>query len=228
MDRNSERAEATRERIVRAARELVIEHGYDGVSTGQVLRLAGVSRGGLYHHFAGKHDLMAAVLEAVERDLTDRLALALADAPDPFTALETGVQWYLDECLAPTSCSASACMRAAGSSAGKRGARRSAPTGCRCSPPGSTPRSRPASSRTADPTALAHMILALLHEAGHDESRGGGPARRTRANRPGRGDHHRGTSSNLTRMEGTRRRRAQVSDRSRTRGYAIDEHTTAG
>src|SRR5271166_5384302 len=99
IDPTSERAQATRERIIQAARELVIEHGYDAVSTGQVLQLAGVSRGGLYHHFSGKQELMAAVLEAVESDFAERLAAAVADAPDPFTALETGVQWYLDECL---------------------------------------------------------------------------------------------------------------------------------
>ena len=83
----SERADATRERIVQAARELVVEHGYDGVSTGQVLDRAQVSRGGLYHHFAGKDELMAAVLEAVERDFAGRLTAAIADARDPFDAL---------------------------------------------------------------------------------------------------------------------------------------------
>ena len=43
----SERADATRERIVQAARELVVEHGYDGVSTAQVLdRFFAGRRGG--------------------------------------------------------------------------------------------------------------------------------------------------------------------------------------
>src|ERR1700677_2842735 len=95
----SERAEVTRERIVQAARELVIEHGYAGVGTAEVQRRAGVSRGGLYHHFSGKQELMGAVIEAVEVDLQERLAAVVADAPDPFAALEIGVQWYLDECL---------------------------------------------------------------------------------------------------------------------------------
>src|ERR1700688_1739426 len=99
MEQTSERAGVTRERIVQAARELVIEHGYAGVSTGQVLQRAGVSRGGLYHHFSGKQELMGAVLEAVEIDFTGRLAAVVADAPDPFAALQIGTQWYLDECL---------------------------------------------------------------------------------------------------------------------------------
>lgn len=85
---------------MQAARELVVERGYSELSTAEVLARAGVSRGGLYHHFAGKDELIAAVLEAVEQDFVVRLADAvLAEAPDAFTALEVGAQWYLDECL---------------------------------------------------------------------------------------------------------------------------------
>lgn len=92
--------ESTRQRIVRAARDLIVERGYSELSTAEVLERAGVSRGGLYHHFAGKDELIAAVLEAVEQDFVVRLADAvLAEAPDAFTALEVGAQWYLDECL---------------------------------------------------------------------------------------------------------------------------------
>jgi AcrR family transcriptional regulator len=94
-----ERAEATRKRIVQAARELVAEHGYAGVSTTEVQRRAGVSRGGLYHHFTSRQELMAAVIEAIEVDLAERLAAAVADATDPFSQLSIGAQWYLDECL---------------------------------------------------------------------------------------------------------------------------------
>jgi AcrR family transcriptional regulator len=165
IDRNSERAEATRERIVQAARELVVEHGYDGVSTGQVLQLAGVSRGGLYHHFAGKQQLMAAVLQAVEVDFTARLAAAVADAPDPFTALETGVQWYLDECLRSKE------LQRVGLYEGRKelgwAAWREtiAPYGLQMLADALNAAIEAGQLERADPLALAHMILALLHEA---------------------------------------------------------------
>jgi AcrR family transcriptional regulator len=165
IDHNTERAEATRERIVQAARELVIEYGYDGVSTGQVLQSAGVSRGGLYHHFAGKQELMAAVLEAVERDFTDRLAAAVADAPDPFAALETGVQWYLDECLHSKE------LQRVGLYEGRKAlgweAWRDtiAPYGLQLLAAGLNAAIEAGQLEQADPLALAHMILALLHEA---------------------------------------------------------------
>ncbi len=102
MDRDADRpdaGEATRARIVQAARELVVERGYAGLSTSEVLRRAQVSRGGLYHHFAGKDELIAAVLAAVERDFMERLAQVVISAPDPSAALEMGTQWYLDECV---------------------------------------------------------------------------------------------------------------------------------
>jgi AcrR family transcriptional regulator len=165
IDRNSERAEATRERIVQAARELVVEHGYDGVSTGQVLQLAGVSRGGLYHHFSGKHDLMAAVLEAVERDFTHRLAAAVADAADPFTALETGVQWYLDECLRSKELQRIGLYEGRKALGWEAWRETIASYGLQMLTVGLDAAIEAGQLEHADPRALAHMILALLHEA---------------------------------------------------------------
>lgn len=98
-DSGGRAGESTRRRIVQAARELIVERGYAELSTAEVLERAGVSRGGLYHHFAGKQELIAAVLEAVEQDFVVRLAGVVVDAPDPLSALRLGAQWYLDECV---------------------------------------------------------------------------------------------------------------------------------
>lgn len=162
---NFERAEATREKIVQAARELVIEHGYAGVSTEQVQTRAGVSRGGLYHHFSGKDALMAAVLEAVERDFAVRLAAAVADAPDQFAALSTGVQWYLDECLRSEE------LQRIGLYEGRKALGWAAwrdtiaPYGLAMLAAGLEAAIEAGQLQHADPNTLAHMILALLHEA---------------------------------------------------------------
>jgi AcrR family transcriptional regulator len=160
-----ERADATRERIVQAARELVVEHGYDGVSTGQVLERAGVSRGGLYHHFGGKDELMAAVLEAVERDFAGRLAVAVADAPDPFAALATGVQWYLDECRRSKELQRVGLYEGRKALGWEAWRETIAPYGLEMLAGGLRAAIEAGQLEAADPGALAHMILALLHEA---------------------------------------------------------------
>lgn len=90
--------DATRARILAAARGLFAEHGYDGVSTGQVLERAGVSRGGLYHHFEGKLDLFRAVWEELEDETVERVASKLAGVTGSFDALVAGSEAYFDLC----------------------------------------------------------------------------------------------------------------------------------
>lgn len=161
----AEQVDPTRDRIVQAARELVIERGYDGVSTADVQRRAGLSRGGLYHHFSGKDELMAAVLEAVEIDLTRRLAAVVADAPDPFAALTTGVQWYLDECLESLE------LQRIGLYEGRKALgwtawrETIAPHGLTLLAGGLDAAIEAGQLEPGDTKALAHMIVALLHEA---------------------------------------------------------------
>lgn len=49
-------------RILAAAERLLGEHGYDGVSIGDVAREAGVSKANVFHHFADKQALYERVL----------------------------------------------------------------------------------------------------------------------------------------------------------------------
>ncbi|MBV9000724.1 MAG: TetR/AcrR family transcriptional regulator [Solirubrobacterales bacterium] len=54
---------ATRERIVRAAAELVAEQGAAGTSLDDVRAATGASKSQLYHYFGDKHGLVEAVVE---------------------------------------------------------------------------------------------------------------------------------------------------------------------
>ena len=56
-------ASETRERILREARALFLERGYDGAAMSQLAKRSGVTTPALYWHFASKSDLCAAVLE---------------------------------------------------------------------------------------------------------------------------------------------------------------------
>lgn len=160
-----DKRQATRERIVQATRELVTERGYDAVSTTEVLARAGVSRGGLYHHFDGRQELMAAVLEAVERDLILRLAAVVADAPDPLSAICSGSQWYLDECVRSVELQRVGLLDGRKELGWEKWRETVAPYGLSMLSQALAEAMKASQIERADPTALAHLILAALHEA---------------------------------------------------------------
>jgi len=94
MNKNVERGRATRAHLVDVATRLFAAHGYDGTSIETVLAESGVSRGSLYHHFAGKDALFWAVLEDIAARVGRQLADAERDAPDPVAALRIGcLEW---------------------------------------------------------------------------------------------------------------------------------------
>jgi AcrR family transcriptional regulator len=63
------RGRETRERIVRAAAELVAERGVAGTSLDDVRTRARASKSQLYHYFADRDDLMRAVAHAVSDEV---------------------------------------------------------------------------------------------------------------------------------------------------------------
>lgn len=98
----AEQSEATRTALIATARELFAQRGYAAVGTEQIVRATGVTRGALYHHFAGKRELFEAVYEDVERRLVERIAASAASsAGDPLQALHAGAQAFLDACEDP-------------------------------------------------------------------------------------------------------------------------------
>lgn len=64
-----------REAILDAAQALFMRRGYEDVTIADVLRSAGISKGGFYHHFAAKEDLLTGI---VSRMADQGLAVAEA------------------------------------------------------------------------------------------------------------------------------------------------------
>jgi AcrR family transcriptional regulator len=97
------RSEATRLRLVTAARTLFGARGYADVGTEEIVQAAGVTRGALYHQFRDKADLFAAVAEELEAEIAERIAGAAGAgaAADPVGALRSGARLFLDACAAP-------------------------------------------------------------------------------------------------------------------------------
>jgi AcrR family transcriptional regulator len=87
---------ATRDQLIEVATRLFTEHGYEGTSIEAVLAVAGVSRGALYHHFAGKEALFTAVVSAISDRVTVELTEAISGCTDPVDAMRTGALAWID------------------------------------------------------------------------------------------------------------------------------------
>jgi AcrR family transcriptional regulator len=96
-----ERRAATRSALIAAATECFVQSGYETTSTEAVLSRAGVSRGALYHHFAGKADLMAAVFEAVTLSTLERARSAAATTPGVREGVSAALKAWLRAVLEP-------------------------------------------------------------------------------------------------------------------------------
>jgi AcrR family transcriptional regulator len=104
VNKQIERSRRTREALVAAARRRFGEDGYAAVSVEQVVRLAGLTRGALYHQFPdGKEALFRAVVEQVEEELIADIGATIASAgtDDPLEGLRLGMEAALDSSLDP-------------------------------------------------------------------------------------------------------------------------------
>ena len=80
-------AEATRARILEAAREQFMTRWYDEVTLQELARQAGVSVQTVLNHFGGKEGLFVALVDAVEDEVLDRRAAIPGDVAGAIDAL---------------------------------------------------------------------------------------------------------------------------------------------
>jgi AcrR family transcriptional regulator len=99
----AERTAATRAALLTAGRKLFSENGFADVSTQSIVEAAGVTRGALYHQFADKVELFAAVYEEVESEIVAQIAegIVAAGPSDQLEAMKIGAHLFLDLCSAP-------------------------------------------------------------------------------------------------------------------------------
>jgi AcrR family transcriptional regulator len=94
-------AEATRQLLISVARELFAERGYQATSVEEIIQRAGVARGALYHHFAGKDALFRAVYDEVQAETTSRVVAVALAGSEPWEGVRAGLGAFLDACLEP-------------------------------------------------------------------------------------------------------------------------------
>jgi len=88
MRRTKEASLQTRGRILSAARREFAARGVTRTTMQDVAAAAGVTRGAVYFHFAGKRDLFRAMREQVSLPLFDDTDLLGAAGPDPLGTVE--------------------------------------------------------------------------------------------------------------------------------------------
>src|SRR5215207_7882075 len=81
-DGRSARGHATRQRIVEAARDVLVAHGHGGASTRAVAEAAGVHLSQVHYHFGGRQGLLVEVLRQENEALLARQRELYA-APGP-------------------------------------------------------------------------------------------------------------------------------------------------
>jgi AcrR family transcriptional regulator len=99
----AERSAATRAALIGAARRLFAERGFADVGTPELAAAAGVTRGAMYHQFADKTELFAAVFEAVEEEVVTRIGerVAASGGATPVAALRAALDAWGDLAAEP-------------------------------------------------------------------------------------------------------------------------------
>jgi AcrR family transcriptional regulator len=88
-----------REQLIDAALDVILEHGYSGVSIEAIARRAGVTRPVIYDHFPNLGRLLHALVEREERLSLQQLEAVVSEQPgdlDPIELLATGVRRFLE------------------------------------------------------------------------------------------------------------------------------------
>ena len=94
-------SDATRQALVDAAVAVFTERGYVGTSLDEIARRAGVTKGAVYHHFAGKDAVFEAAFEAVHGREAAQARPAGTAETGPWDAVRTAVRSYLEASRRP-------------------------------------------------------------------------------------------------------------------------------
>src|SRR3954470_22071342 len=95
------RAHATRRRLLDAAVEELVDHGYVGLTTPAVARRAGVSRGAQQNYFPHKATLVAEAVRHLARQGGDELRERVAALPRGRARVQAGLDVLFEQYSGP-------------------------------------------------------------------------------------------------------------------------------
>jgi len=101
MATQSERKEATRASIIKAARAIFARDGFAKAPLAEIVEKSGVTTGAVYHHFKDKKGLFLAVAEHIEQEIVSESSAASAATADDWEQFEQTIMNSLEICARP-------------------------------------------------------------------------------------------------------------------------------
>lgn len=95
------RGRETADRLVKTAAALFGSKGFNATPAEEIVSLARVTRGALYHHFKNKEGLFLAVFKAMQAEISEQIMAAVEQENDPWQQLLAGCRGFLEACLDP-------------------------------------------------------------------------------------------------------------------------------
>jgi AcrR family transcriptional regulator len=94
MPTKAQQREETTRTLVATARDLFAGKGFAHVSLNEIAQVAGVTKGALYHYYAGKDDVFRVVLGQIHEELAAEVGAVAAG--DPWRSLVQGCRTFLE------------------------------------------------------------------------------------------------------------------------------------
>ena len=95
MNKQQQRSEETRARLLAAAERSFAQQGFDATGVAMICQLAGVTKGAFYHHFSSKQDVFMELLRRWLEGLDSQMAKLREEAasiPDELFSMANIIQ----------------------------------------------------------------------------------------------------------------------------------------
>lgn len=101
MKRNKEETYETIVSLIEVARRYFTERGYAASSLEEIVAEANLTRGALYHHFGNKRGLFQAVMEAIQKEIGERVEAEASQSENPWEQLSLGCRAFISSAVEP-------------------------------------------------------------------------------------------------------------------------------
>jgi TetR/AcrR family transcriptional regulator, cholesterol catabolism regulator len=91
----------SRQEILRTAARLFQQRGYDATSMNDVAAALKLSKGGLYHHFQSKDEILFEIMNHAMEITQERVINAVTGIPDPEERLRALIRLHIEVVLSP-------------------------------------------------------------------------------------------------------------------------------